>query len=283
MKGQRHPPSFRVRNFGVAGTGTEAQRGGGLCLVLVVVLLLVLAPYSFADDVGNAPASAELLSTGSVTRVINRHDDRDVFQFSVLPYVTNAITVSTGTVWDCEMELLSPSGASVVLFTNSVVGGSNTVVVLHTGSAQRAYLSVKSLAEFTTGTYYVALAHRFTDADGDGLPDAWEQAKFGSLTNTWTGGDADGDGFADDAEWLAGTNPGDASSALRIQALLFATNWTHVTWTSQPEGLYRVSSAASPTSLWSVVPDLVLAESNLTTRPVAGATTSAVFRVEFVY
>jgi hypothetical protein len=248
----------------------------------MLCLFLAIASNGAADDVGDTPASAELLPTGSVTRVIERHQDRDVFQFAVLPFVTNAVTVSTGAVWDCEMELLCPAGTTVIMFTNTVVGGSNTVLLLSTGAARRAYLSVKSLAEFTTGTYHIALAHRFTDADGDGLPDAWELAKFASLTNAWTGGDADADGLRDDAEWLAGTNPNDASSTLRIQSLQRITNWTHISWTTQPEGLYRVSRASNPTGAWTVISDLMLAASNVTATSFAWPS-NAVFRVEFVY
>ena len=249
----------------------------------VLLLFILTASPARGDDVGDSPGAAELLSTGSVIRVIERHYDRDVFQFTVLPFATNLVTVSTGTVWDCELDLLSPAGTSVMLFTNTVVAGSTTIALLNTGAARRAYLSIKSLAEFTTGTYAVALAHRFEDSDADGLPDQWEIAKSGSLTNTWTGGDADGDGFADEAEWLAGTHPSDASSSLRIQSIYRVTNWTHIAWTTQPEGLYRVSTAPSPAGMWSALPEVVLAESNLTTRPVAGASTASVFRVEFVY
>lgn len=259
-------------------TGTEAPRGG-----MLLVLALVFASQAFGDDVGNTPASAELLSTGTVTRVFERREDIDVFQFTVLPFVTNRITVTTGTVWDVEMDLLAPSGLTITHFTNTAVGVPTTLELVGTTVARRAYLAVKSLAEFTTGSYHMAFARAFNDTDGDGLPDAWELARFGSLTNAWTGGDADSDGMTDNAEWLAGTNPADAASALRITQIQIVTNWAHVTWTTQPDGLYRLSTAPSPTGMWSAFPSAVLANSTLTAHPVTNAVTNAVFRVEFVY
>jgi hypothetical protein len=44
------------------------------------------------------------------------------------------------------------------------------------------------------------------DADGDGLPDAWEQQYFGGLAQT-PGGDPDGDGVSNFQEYLLGRNP----------------------------------------------------------------------------
>jgi hypothetical protein len=44
------------------------------------------------------------------------------------------------------------------------------------------------------------------DSDGDGLPDAWELEHFGSLAQT-ASGDPDGDGFTNEQEYLAGTDP----------------------------------------------------------------------------
>ncbi len=53
------------------------------------------------------------------------------------------------------------------------------------------------------------------DTDSDGLDDAWEQSFFSSLTQGPTG-DADADGFNNLSEFLAGTNPADPNSLLRI-------------------------------------------------------------------
>jgi hypothetical protein len=53
------------------------------------------------------------------------------------------------------------------------------------------------------------------DADADGLPDAWEQAYFGTLSRDGTG-DFDADGLSDRQEFLAGTNPADNASYLKV-------------------------------------------------------------------
>lgn len=55
-------------------------------------------------------------------------------------------------------------------------------------------------AELATG--------RVSDVDGDGLPDEWEQANFGSLAEDGAG-DADGDGSTNREELVSGSNPMD--------------------------------------------------------------------------
>ncbi len=54
------------------------------------------------------------------------------------------------------------------------------------------------------------------DSDHDGLPDDWEITAFGNLTHTGDE-DADGDGFSNFAEYLAGTNPNDRNSSLKLR------------------------------------------------------------------
>jgi hypothetical protein len=54
-----------------------------------------------------------------------------------------------------------------------------------------------------------------TDANGNGIEDSWERMFFGNQTVN-RDDDADGDGFSNRAEYLAGTNPLDADSLLRV-------------------------------------------------------------------
>lgn len=60
-----------------------------------------------------------------------------------------------------------------------------------------------------------------TDTDGDGMDDNWERTYFGNLARDGSG-DFDGDGLTDRQEYLAGTDPTSASSALRLSAMLNA-------------------------------------------------------------
>ena len=75
---------------------------------------------------------------------------------------------------------------------------------------------------------------RIVDTDTNGLPDWWELQYFGHLTGTDPNADADHDGMSNLAEWLAGTNPTNASSCLRLIAIpsnnpnAFVVKWPSV-------------------------------------------------------
>lgn len=59
---------------------------------------------------------------------------------------------------------------------------------------------------------------RIVDTDGNGLPDWWEQQFFGQLTGTNPNADPDHDGMSNLAEFLAGTDPTNPNSNLRVVA-----------------------------------------------------------------
>lgn len=84
--------------------------------------------------------------------------------------------------------------------------------------------SVRILTEGQDDNYVIADAARFElvepapagDADANGLPDLWERRHFLQRTGTDPNGDPDGDGLRNLGEWLADTDPHDASSLFRI-------------------------------------------------------------------
>ncbi len=80
------------------------------------------------------------------------------------------------------------------------------------------------------------------DTDGDGIDDNWERRQFGNLTTAGLGTDRDGDGQSDAAEYVAGTNPQDAASFLRIVSHTYGRDQTMVTivFTSSPARRYQI-------------------------------------------
>lgn len=59
---------------------------------------------------------------------------------------------------------------------------------------------------------------KIVDTDGDSLPDWWERDEFTTLAQT-SGTDSDGDGFTNADEFLAGTDPTNATSKLGFSSL----------------------------------------------------------------
>ncbi|HWX21392.1 MAG TPA: S8 family serine peptidase [Candidatus Binatia bacterium] len=87
---------------------------------------------------------------------------------------------------------------------------------------------------------------RTVDTDGNGLPDWWEQIYFGHLTGTDPNADPDHDGASNLAEWLAGTNPTNATSCLRLALpRMAATNGFVVQWPSVAGKFYRLQRATN--------------------------------------
>jgi len=87
---------------------------------------------------------------------------------------------------------------------------------------------------------------RIVDTDTNGLPDWWELQYFGHLTGTDPNADPDHDDMSNLAEWLAGTNPTNANSCLRLMALPSNdTNAFVVNWPSVAGKYYRLERATN--------------------------------------
>lgn len=94
-----------------------------------------------------------------------------------------------------------------------------------------------------------------TDTDGDHMDDAWEIANFGNLSHDGTA-DTDGDGQTDLAEYLAGTDPKNASSTLGFTLIQPPAQGTaSFKWTTESGRFYRVQYKDSlEASLWTDLP-----------------------------
>ena len=124
------------------------------------------------------------------------------------------------------------NGASFTLMTAASISGAFTNV------ASGSRLSTADgFADFVV-TYAgnnLSLSQARVDTDGDGMPNWWMIGYFGHSTglasdNSRAQDDADGDGMSNLAEYLAGTNPRDPSSNLRITAIRSQTNDVSVAW-----------------------------------------------------
>jgi hypothetical protein len=82
----------------------------------------------------------------------------------------------------------------------------------------------------------------------NGLPVAWLLANWGT-TDVNANADPDHDGMSNSQEYLAGTNPNDAASNLRItsfhRGLAGDPNRIDIQWTSQPTRYYAIQSRAT--------------------------------------
>ena len=86
-----------------------------------------------------------------------------------------------------------------------------------------------------------------TDADGDGLPDAWEENHRldpGDPSDAVL--DFDGDGRSNEEEFSAGTDPRDWSSRLFISVVKFdGQDDVRLRWSSIPASVYEVEASAT--------------------------------------
>lgn len=86
------------------------------------------------------------------------------------------------------------------------------------------------------------------DAHFDGLPDDWQARFWGPNPLAWPSGgvDSDGDGATNLQEFLAGTNPVNAGSALRL-GMTRAGQGMWLNWNTEPGFVYQVQYSTNAT------------------------------------
>lgn len=103
------------------------------------------------------------------------------------------------------------------------VGTATVSVVEGLAEAQNYYFAATALDSYGTESgFSEEMVWSTLNQDADALPDAWEEAQFGSLdvsSGAWDE-DADGDGMSDRAEWIAGTAATDEAEVLKIHAVM---------------------------------------------------------------
>jgi len=87
------------------------------------------------------------------------------------------------------------------------------------------------------------------DANFDGLPDDWQARYWGLNPVAWpsANADSDGDGATNLQEFLAGTNPTNSASSLRLD-LTRNGQGTWLNWSTEPGSVYQVQTSTNATT-----------------------------------
>jgi hypothetical protein len=175
---------------------------------------------------------------------------------------------------------LARSGTGPLTLTNAPLGDYTIqfgdVAFYQTPTNQSGRLRNPATVLTFTGNY------TFIDQNRNGISDAWEKYYFGTVTTNRTQyTDTDGDGMPDYAEFIAGTNPTNAASNLKLLSSTFQTNG-HVTleWSAIPGRAYQIESS-SDLLTWNPISDWNQAANSpgtyTTTNPITG---TVFFRVQ---
>jgi autotransporter-associated beta strand protein len=143
-----------------------------------------------------------------------------------------------------------------------------------TGSALLTGIPPGTTAHLST-TIPGQVALVIDDSDEDGLPDTWETANFGNLAQT-AGGDGDGDGTSNLAEYRLALNPSNGSSAFRT-----AITGRTLTWPSAPGIVFTIRRSPDLLGSWPAIGTVTGGPGNTASFTDPTTFGKAFYRVEF--
>ncbi len=246
--------------FNHTGTEQRVRMGGTDFVPIPAVFIGQTAGLELRNQLASDPSIRAQLSLNAAVY------SWEVTDRLVCGHVGVRLKTSQQQRGDLRVTLLSPHG------TRSVLHRLNTDS--YPGPGDWTFWSVHHLLEGSSGLWTVAISDEspaytgsvslvelilegqvVTDADGDGLDDAWELAQLGT-TAYGARDDVDGDGFSNGREQAAGTPPG-APPELQLDLSVWDSRLARLSWTGVPEATYDVYAgieSAEPLSLLTNVP-----------------------------
>jgi len=232
--------------------------------IITNVLSDPIVLYQYGEDYSGGWEEMELDLTpflGNVVYVVWYHF---LFSFDAPPrlgWLIDDVSITTSTVvpgtiaitnnlWQSVFALAGPSGRTAsgrtLLITNAAPGTYTMqygdVPYYATPPSQTQTLSAGGSISFI-GDY------TFTDANTNGVPDAYELEKFGTVDPLRTQHtDTDQDGLSDWAEFVAGTDPNNPPPPFRLRAESLGDQLVQLSWPSVATHLYRVHGSTNGTA-----------------------------------
>lgn len=180
------------------------------------------------------------------------------------------------------------SGQQVLLGSFSFDRNNNDPVSFELGLAKEEPFTNFTLADGTSvdanlegigGPLPITLVDTPADSDNDNLPDAFEIATFGSIKETSGDEDSENDRRSNYQEWLAGTDPTDAASNLKLIMTLQPDGSNIFEWSGLPDRVYTLTRSDSLEDFDPIVGAIPGIPNHLITEP-ADAASKAFYRLQ---